>query len=238
MGRRARIILATLGATALVGAITCALRPSPYSDVPSIKETPAYQDSALLERAWALPAAAAYGERVDFQENGSVCGPTSVVNILRSLGQPTTIDAVLEDTGYCWTGYCIPGLTLDELAEIARAQGVDEVTLHRDLSFDEFQEHLRASNDPELRYIINFHRGPLFAGGGGHHSPIGGYLEEQDLVLVLDVNEGYKPWIVAADRLFAAMDTVDGGSGEKRGLLRFRGAPPEMPEAAAGSDPR
>lgn len=237
MGRRARIILATLGATALAGALTCALWPSPYSDVQSIKETPIYQDSALLASAWALPVAATYGEQVDFQRNGSVCGPTSVVNVLRSLGQPRTIDGVLEDTGYCWTGYCLPGLTLDELAEIAGAQGVGEVTVHRDLSFDEFQAHLRASNDPELRYIINFNRGPLFAGGGGHHSPIGGYLEDQDRVFVLDVNEGYQPWIVAADRLYEAMDTVDGGSGAKRGLLRLRSGAPEA-EGAERPDPR
>ncbi len=224
MGRKARALLVAIAATAIAGALTCALWPSPYRDVPSIKETSAYQDEALLRSAWALPAAAAYGETVDYQENGSVCGPTSLMNILRSLGRPTTIEAVLGDTGYCWTGYCIPGLTLDEVTEIARAQDIGEVTLLRDLSFSEFQEHLRASNDPSLRYLINFHRGPLFAGGGGHHSPIGGYLEVQELVLVLDVNAGYQPWIVAADRLFAAMDTVDSGSGEKRGLLRFRSA--------------
>ena len=31
--------------------------------------------------------------------------------------------------------------------------------------------------------------------GGGHHSPIGGYLEKEDLVFVLDVYDPYKPFL-------------------------------------------
>jgi hypothetical protein len=37
------------------------------------------------------------------------------------------------------------------------------------------------------------------------------------LVFVLDVNEDYKPWLVERERLFSAMNTVDGD--QKRGLL-------------------
>jgi hypothetical protein len=55
--------------------------------------------------------------------------------------------------------------------------------------------------------------------GGGHHSPIAGYLADQDLVLVLDVNRKYGPWLVQSARLYDAMNTVDTGSGKKRGLL-------------------
>ena len=69
--------------------------------------------------------------------------------------------------------------------------------------------------------MINFHRRPLFGAGGGHHSPIGGYLEPEDLVFVLDVNERFGPWLVSSDRLFEAMDSVDSSSGMKRGLLRM-----------------
>jgi hypothetical protein len=42
-------------------------------------------------------------------------------------------------------------------------------------------------------------------------------LEAEDLVFVLDVNEIYKPWLIQRERLFAAMDTLDGD--KKRGLL-------------------
>ena len=48
-------------------------------------------------------------------------------------------------------------------------------------------------NDFSRRYVINFARAPIFGSGVGHHSPIGGYLEAEDLVLVLDVNEKFKP---------------------------------------------
>ncbi|HEY6077173.1 MAG TPA: phytochelatin synthase family protein, partial [Polyangiaceae bacterium] len=69
------------------------------------------------------------------------------------------------------------------------------------------------------RYIVNFQRAPLFAQGVGHHSPIAGYLEPEDLVFVLDVNEKFKPWLVSSERLFKAVDTSDGD--KKRGLLRI-----------------
>jgi hypothetical protein len=36
----------------------------------------------------ALPVAALYRSHIDFQRNASVCGPTSIVNVLRSLQQP------------------------------------------------------------------------------------------------------------------------------------------------------
>ena len=53
--------------------------------------------------------------------------------------------------------------------------------------------------------------------GAGHHSPIGGYLENEDLVFVLDVNRDYRPWLVERTRLFDAMNTWDGD--KKRGML-------------------
>src|SRR5688500_2710372 len=56
-----------------------------YSKVVSIKTTREYQDAALLERAWALPVAREYKAGLDYQKNGSFCGPTSVVNVARSL---------------------------------------------------------------------------------------------------------------------------------------------------------
>jgi hypothetical protein len=224
-GRRLRIALRVVGVLVLllVGLALwakLALTPKVY-DVASIREAPSYQDAALLERAWALPVAAAYGrDALLFQPRSSYCGPTSIANVLVSRGDAqATPGAVLDGTGYCWIGQCIPGLTLDELAEIARTKVDGEVELLRDLSLDEFREHMRRSNDPGRRYVINFLRGPLFRQGGGHHSPIGGYLEEEDLVFVLDVNVDYRPWLVDTERLFRAMDTIDSSTEAKRGLL-------------------
>jgi len=116
-------------------------------------------------------------------------------------------------------GYLPEGLTLDQLADIARQKLRGKITVLRDLDLSAFREQLRHVNDPSRRYVINFSRGPLFGTGGGHHSPIAGYLSQEDLVLVLDVNKKYGPWLVKPERLHEAMNTIDTTAGKKRGLL-------------------
>lgn len=64
---------------------------------------------------------------------------------------------------------------------------------------------------------MNFSRERIFGAGVGHYSPIGGYLEAEDFVFVLDVNAQYQPWLIEGTRLFAAVNTLDGE--KKRGLL-------------------
>lgn len=192
----------------------------PKLDVPSIKRDATYQDAALLERAWTMPVAASYKRGLLFQSNGSFCGPTSLANVQRSLGNASASpDSVLSGTGECWSGVCWGGLSLDELADVARHATGRKVTVLRGLSLPQFRDELRRVNDPQLRYVVNFQRAPLFAEGGGHHSPIAAYLEGEDLALVLDVNENFKPWLVKTERLFKAVDTAD--TGKKRGLLRI-----------------
>lgn len=186
----------------------------------SIKETRDYQDPVLLQKAWALPVAAAYHADIESQHNGSVCGPTSLADVLHSLKEPGNQESVLQGTGFSTVmGYLPQGLTLDQLAEIARQKLHRKVTVLRDLDLAAFREQLSRANDPSRRYVINFSRGPLFATGGGHHSPIAAYLSQEDLVLVLDVNKNYGPWLVKSDRLYEAMNTVDATAQKKRGLL-------------------
>ena len=196
--------------------------PPPPPGFSSIRTVAAFQDPALLERAWALPVAKTFPRPLLSQTNPSACGPTSVANVLRSAAVTTTADEVASHGAGCLAGICFGGLTLAQLSDATRATSPAwKVTELHPATLEEFKEVLRFSNDPQQRLIINFSRRPLFGTGGGHHSPIGGYLETEDLVFVLDVNERYGPWLVSSARLFEAMDTLDPSSGHRRGLLRM-----------------
>jgi len=107
-----------------------------------------------IERACQLPVASTFKREVKWQSNASLCGPASAANIFRSLGEAATSEAaVLAGTGRCWTGFCIMGLTLDELAEVMRKNTKRTITVLRDLSPDAFRQHLKQSNDPGRRFM-------------------------------------------------------------------------------------
>ncbi len=201
---------------ALLATTAFELRPAQISReaiAASVTQTP-----DAVERGWRLPVAQTFNHRLFAQSNFSLCGPASLANVFRSLSEPAKTESeVLAGTGLCWTGFCLPGLTLDELAEVAKAHTNRKVSVLRDLTLDEFRDHLRRSNEASRRYIINFRRREIFGKGGGHFSPIAGYLENEDLVFVLDVNDKFRPWLIERSRLFAAMNTLDGD--KKRGLL-------------------
>jgi hypothetical protein len=79
---RYRIVAAALLIVCLLGAGTIWLLP------PSVPEqaiqTSVIRDAALIEKAWSLPVAAAFGRRVDWQSNASLCGPASIANAMLS----------------------------------------------------------------------------------------------------------------------------------------------------------
>ena len=171
----------------------------------------------LLERAWALPIARLYAPLLS-QGITSVCGPTSVANVLRSLRVRTGKNPL--------RGIGLRAMSLDQLvreaAEVVPAPW--RVAAVRPATLDDFRAELLASNREDRRYVANFTRAPIFGRGGGHHSPLGGYLEAEDLAFVLDVNAGYGPWLVSSAKLFEATNSVsDWSTGMKRGLARFEG---------------
>jgi hypothetical protein len=200
-------------------------QPAPPGFI-SIRKASAFQNEAMLTKAWALPVAAKYPHPLIAQTNPSACGPTSVANLLESSNTHVSSKAVAEHGSGCFNGFCFGGLTLEQLATAARETDSKlKVEVIHPNSLEAFREELKHTNEVQNRYVINFTRFPLFATGGGHHSPIGGYLESEDLVFVLDVNETYKPWLVSSARLFEAMDTIDSSSNQKRGLLKITQAP-------------
>ena len=226
MARTRNLVLCTalaalvLGGSALVLPTFISEGQADSACVVSIKESRDFQDPVLLKKAWTLPVASAYQADIEFQQNGSVCGPTSLVDVLHSLKQPGNQESILQGSGFSTVmGYLPEGLTLDQLADLARQKLHRKVTVLRDMDLAAFREQLSHVNDSARRYVINFSRGPLFGTCGGHHSPIAGYLDQEDLVLVLDVNKKYGPWLVKSDRLYEAMNGVDATAQKKRGLL-------------------
>jgi len=139
VGKRVRYVglVSVVVVTGLLGAAALFIgkpRVSPQAIASSVTRAP-----ELLERAWQLPVAATFNRELVWQSNISRCGPASVANAYRSLGDTAnTEDRVLAGTGRCWTGFCILGLTLDELADVARANPQHKIAVLRDFSEEDF----------------------------------------------------------------------------------------------------
>ncbi len=117
------------------------------------------------------------------------------------------------------------GLTLEQLADLLRAQGLAVVVVHA------AQSNLAAFRDaacavvaePAQFLITNYDRVALRQQGAGHISPVGAYDPGSDRVLVLDVAaHKYPPTWVRASDLWDAMNTLDSTSGTTRGYLLVR----------------
>ncbi len=192
-----------------------------YAAVVSVERRPDYRDPALMRAAWALPVAARYSAiPYEFQDNPSYCGPTSIADLLHSTGRATDQHRVIDGTPFAPTfGVLLGGLTLEQEAELLRRRTGRPVTIERPLTLAAFRAVVARANDPALREIVNFHRGPLFGRGHGHFSPVLGYLPGRDLVFVGDVNARYRPYLVPTERLWQAAATVDTATGKPRGVL-------------------
>lgn len=222
---RRTIALSLVGGLAAFAAATLLWPQSMSPD--SIERTAAYQDEALLARAWSLPVAHRYGPAgYIYQPNQSVCGPTSVADVMLSEGRPTDPKTVADQSGaFQIFGYLPRGLTLDQEAEALGKTAGQPVKTLRGLSLEAFRAEMAKSNDPSERIVVNFTREPLFGRGHGHFSPVLGYLADQDLVFVGDVNARYRPWLVPTRRLWEAQDTIDSDTGLKRGVLEVEARP-------------
>lgn len=71
--------------------------------------------------------------------------------------------------------------------------------------------------------IVSYARSTFQQTGSGHFSPIGAYLENRDLVLILDTARfKYPPHWVPLELLFEAMGEIDPGTGSPRGFLTLK----------------
>lgn len=212
------LLLAVLGGVAWFAV----LRDDPqYAGVASIERRADYRDPALMRAAWALPVASRYAALpYEYQDNPSYCGPASAADVLHSMGHQVDQHRVIAGTRFePALGILLGGLTLDEEAVLLRQRTGRPVATLRPATLTEFRAAVARANDPQVREVVNFHRGPLFARGHGHFSPVLGYLPGRDLVFVGDVNRDYRPYLVPTERLWRAASTIDGATGRPRGLL-------------------
>lgn len=128
------------------------------------------------------------------------------------------------------------GLTLDELACLARCNGAaTRVRIARPDSAARFRADLQASvRAPAGPFIVcNYARGALGQTGDGHFSPVAAWHPGRDLALILDVARfKYPPHWAPVDQLLAAMAGEDPATGQARGWAVM-----ERPETAPEVDP-
>jgi len=180
-------------------------------------------DDQLLETAWRQPVARLYAQAgLLTQKPTAMCGPTSLSLVLRSIGTEIEATRVLSGTSVgTLFGARIGGMSLDQVGEVLQFKSNRDVSLLRDLDLAALRTELRQVNDPRRRYIANFDRKPLFGWGGGHHSPIGAYLEEADALLILDVNGRVGPWLCSVPQFHRALSARDPWMDKPRGLARL-----------------
>lgn len=223
-------LLGALAALVLAASLTIGpllFAPNHYAHVVSIERRLDYRDPQLVDVAWSLPVARLYGRRAhEYQDNQSFCGPASLANALRSMGLRLSQHQAIDGSEFePWFGILLGGMTIDELASLARERSGRVVSVVRSPTLVQFRAHMARANDPAFRYIVNFHRGPLFGRGHGHFSPILAYLPDRDLVLVGDVNADYRPFLVSSERLWRASNIVDSATGRPRGLIQIAVTP-------------
>jgi glutathione gamma-glutamylcysteinyltransferase len=186
-------------------------------------------------------------EQFRTQDEPTFCGLTTLAMVLNSL----RIDPMRTWKGAwrwfneqnlgCCTGTSEvreEGLTFDMFrrmascnganVEASRAPSTSEGPQARAEFAQQFREAVKATSSSEERefLVICYCRRSLGQTGGGHFSPVGGYHEESDSVLVMDVARFKYPmhWVpleVAAE----AMSQVDPSAGLPRGFLKLRAHP-------------
>ncbi len=142
------------------------------------------------------------------------------------------------------------GITLAEFGCLARCNGLRAEVHRADLTTEEqFRKAIRDTSSYLSRgtapaaLCVSYHRGTLGQTGDGHFSPVGGYSEEDDMVLVLDVARfKYPVYWVDVSTLWKSLHNIDSISGRPRGfviLSRASDPPPfqdSLPEPATTKD--
>ncbi|XP_039156076.1 glutathione gamma-glutamylcysteinyltransferase 1-like [Eucalyptus grandis] len=127
------------------------------------------------------------------------------------LGCPEQLEKVKAEGISFWE---VANLALDYGAEVEAFQ-----TSQIDVKF--FRRSVKECSSSDNRHLVSsYDRATLKQAGSGHFSPIGGYHEGSDMVLILDVARfKYPPHWVPLTLLWKAMDTVDKTTRGTRGFM-------------------
>ncbi|RUS70018.1 hypothetical protein EGW08_022222 [Elysia chlorotica] len=166
------------------------------------------------------------------QDEIAYCGITSLVMALNALEV---------DPGRIWKGpwrwyhesmldCCTPleiaqtkGINITQFMCLAKCNGLHAAAVSGSniVSLSHLREEVkRVTQREDIVFIVSYSRKVLGQTGDGHFSPIAGYHEGRDLVLVLDTARfKYPPHWVKLEMLMDAMKTIDSETGKSRGYV-------------------
>lgn len=113
------------------------------------------------------------------------------------------------------------GTTLDEVCHLMQSFGFEvESFKSSETSLEEFRAKLtKVCKNPKSLMGVNYCLKSLnFRLTKGHHSPIAGYDDESDSVLIMDTWPEHGEYWVETKALWESMDTLDKDCGERRGF--------------------
>lgn len=176
------------------------------------------------------------------QARGAFCGVASSTIVINAIVHPrplvtqTTLFTPAASAVRSDIAVTFGGLTLEQLAGIIRAHGLQVQVVHAAQSnLESFRNIARATLAKSSEFlVVNFDRAALEEEGTGHISPVGAYNAETDRLLVMDVAANKYPYTwVPAKELWEAMNTLDPACGQTRGFLLVR-AGEAQPSVQAG----
>eukprot|EP00164_Ancoracysta_twista_P000530 GFYU01000708.1.p1 GENE.GFYU01000708.1~~GFYU01000708.1.p1 ORF type:complete len:340 (-),score=77.75 GFYU01000708.1:110-1129(-) len=209
----------------------------------TVEEADTYQNKELLAKARKLPVAQLYPQPLLFQPKEGFCGYTTLNNLLLSAANKADKDKGQERM--VKFPPCAQHVTVMQMYFLCRQvhafkhfPQIVDVQFYVELSYQEYMYHLKLSNDRKYRYMACWLRTPLFFSDSeqrkkdglltkvhkahmAHWSPIGGFLEKENRVLILDVNEKYDEFLVSPERFYDTINCRDFLTGAWRGFIRL-----------------
>ncbi|KAI8825881.1 Phytochelatin synthase-domain-containing protein [Fimicolochytrium jonesii] len=166
------------------------------------------------------------------QAEPAFCGLSTLCMILNTL----EMDPGRQWRGSVWRWYdesmldcCRPlehvlksGITLPEFVCLARCNGLKATMSRADKATKEaFLMALKqTSREPSEFMVVSYDRGTLQQTGSGHFSPVGGYNEKENMVLILDVARfKYPAYWVSFDLLWESLQPKDSATNKPRGYI-------------------